>query len=351
MALSIPALEDIIPFDANDTYDFKFRYDKGGNQYTQSNLVIETNRGDGTDSEIYNQIMYSFDPFHTYVPSSAISALINGKQYKAKIRVGTEEEWSDFSEWKLFYVHTMPVVEITTIDDSGFIYNHIETFQANYIIPSEEGDPLMSYSFILYDENMGEIEKFPKKYAGGGNIEQTVKNLEANVKYIIYLETESTHGVVTKLFKEFIPLYDFPILGDTKFIVTNLRDKPSVKVEFELYQISGKVVDGGFLDFEDNTWVDLKNRSLQYDKDFCIDKDFVLKLWCKDLDDNSTILKMSNDNGRIEIAYLGGYIHIFKCSSAYCNHIVCPEAINSTKDIYIFLAQEKDKLNLICHQD
>ena len=150
MALSIPTLEKIYPFDANDTYDFMFRYDKGGNQFTQHNLVIMTNRGDGTDSVVYDVTTDSFNPFHTYVPGLANIALINGKQYKAKIRLGTNTLWSEFSEWKLFYVHSKPDIDILNIDETGVIYNHIETFQGSYIHPSAEEDTLVSYQFLLH---------------------------------------------------------------------------------------------------------------------------------------------------------------------------------------------------------
>ena len=134
MALGIPVLEDITPFEANETYVFKFRYDSGGDQYTKNNLVISTNRGDGTDTEVYNVEVNAFDAFHTYVPVLATTPLENGKQYKVKIRVGRDTNWSAFSDWKLFYVHSTPVIDITNIYDRGFIYTHIE-ISSTSIIP------------------------------------------------------------------------------------------------------------------------------------------------------------------------------------------------------------------------
>lgn len=354
MALSIPILENIYPFDANNTYDFKFRYDRGGNQYTKSNLVISTNRGDGTDSIIYDEVMESYHPFHTYVPSMATVPLVNGKQYKVKIRVGDNNLWSDFSEWKLFYVHTTPLVDIVNISDDGFIYNHIETFQVSYITPSIEEDPLMSYQFYLYDENMILINEYPKKYAisHSSMIEQTVNNLESGVKYILRLRTESSHGVIVNLTKEFTPLYNFPILGETTFNVDNLTDKPSVKISYELYQIEGAQTNGNSVSYEDNTWINLVGKSIHYDKDFYIKDDFIIKLWCKNLENNKVICRISGNEGIIEFVYLYKHIHVYKYKngSKYQNHIACKTVINPLKNTFIILKQVENMMNLTCQQ-
>lgn len=353
MALSIPILEEIKPFDANDTYDFHFRYDRGGSQYTKSNLVISTNRGDGSDLDIYDIELDSYDPFHTYVPSLATLPLENGKEYKAKIRVGTEELWSEFSEWQLFYAHSLPVVKIVNISEDGHIYSHIDTFQVSYEVPPQERDPLESYQFTLYDSEMRLINKYPKKYANTPMIEQTIKDLEPNRQYILTLRTESQHGVVVNLTEEFIPTYDFPILGETTFLVENLKDKPSVRVAFEVYQIDGTIIGDEHVSFSDNTWVNLSGKVVRYDTDFHIDDDFIMKLWCKGLNEGRLVCEISDNNGStLELSYLRNRIHVYKYrnNSPHSSYVVCDTEIDGLENVFIMVKQVDNMINIVCQQ-
>lgn len=351
MAISTPILESIYPFDANDTYDFIFRYDKGGTQYNKHNLVIETNRGDGTDSVVYDVILDSFDPFHTYIPGSATIPLINGKQYKAKIRLGANISWSEFSEWKIFYVHTKPIINIVNIGDDGFIYNYIDTFQAIYSIPAGEDDPLISYQYTLYDENLNIINQYDKKYItdANPNIEQVVTNLEYNKQYNIKLHTESLHGVVVNLIEPFRAIYEFPIMGDTTFVLENVPQKPSVQISFYVKQIDGEGEDN--IHYEDNTWVNLIDNTISYEKDFLVEKDFVAKIWCKDLVNNKTLFKIQGADGVIELIYFHKRIHVFKYrNNSPKYHIVSDILINPIEYTFILLKQQNNRLNLVCQQ-
>ena len=353
MALSTPVLEEIKPFDANDIYDFQFTYNKGGMQYSKSNLIISTSRGDGTDQDVYDVNIDSYDPFHTYVPGLALATLENGKQYRAKIRVGTGDSWSEFSEWRLFYAHSTPVVVFTNISTEGQIYNHIDSFQVSYTMPVGEHDPLVSYHFELYDKNMRLINKYPKRYPSGVMVEQIVKDLEVDKEYNIRFKAESSHGRIVDIVREFTPTYEPPILGETTFLVNNLESKPSVKIEYELYQIDGTVMNGEYISFEDDTWVDLKNKSIYYNTDFHIEDDFVLKLWFKDLDNNKTILKMVGDNGSsVKIIYSYNRIHVckYRGNSPHSTHVVCRKTISPDQSTFMIVKQIDNMIDITCQQ-
>lgn len=353
MALSVPTLENIYPFDANDTYDFQFSYDKGGDQYSKHNLVISTNRGDGTDSIVYDVTADSYEPFHTYVPALADIALINGKQYKAKIRLGTETAWSEFSEWKLFYVHSKPDLDIINIGEDGLIYNYIETFQGSYIHPVDEGDILVSYQFFLYDNENRLIEQFDKKYyAKTPLIEQTIKNFENGVPYKLTLKTESNHGILASVTKTFIPMYDFPIIGDVPFTLKNVPKKPSIEISFDLIQVDGEKDNEDSLIYENSTWVNLQDDKVFYDKDFLLKKDFVLKIWCKDLIEDETICKLQGVDGSIELVYSRGFIQAIKQANncPYVNRIVSYVPIVNEIEMFICLKQLDDLMELAVEQ-
>ena len=219
--------------------------------------------------------------------------------------------------------------------------------------PSGEGDSLASYQFRLYDEDMRLIEEYPKKYANTPMIEQTIKDLEPNRKYILQLLTESLHGVMVDLIKEFIPIYDFPILGETTFLVENLKDKPSVKIDFELYQINGTVNNGESISFDDNTWVNLNGKSIHYDTDFYIEDDFIMKLWCKDLDNNEVICKIFDGNdGVLDIVYSYKRVHVckYRVGTPHENHVVCNTVVDPSKNIFITLKQVNNMIDLVCQQ-
>ena len=131
--LTTPVLRKFNPFNATSDFLFKFDY-KGSNQAAKNNLVIEKV---DDNTVVYNQTQSTFSLQHN-LPANTIS---NGINYRAKIRVGDiNNNWSNFSDYIMFWVFDNPILAITTIDydNQNRVYNQTINFETTYSHPNSE---------------------------------------------------------------------------------------------------------------------------------------------------------------------------------------------------------------------
>lgn len=303
MALITPILTSTSPFPATSSHDFTFSV-SSGDQVVRSNLVIQNN---STGVEIYNGTIESFQLKHTV----NANVLTNGSEYRAKIRTGNiSNQWSNYSEWIVFWALANQVVTFTNISEGSIVYNSTVTLTGTYT--QANGELLESYRFLLYDENENLIKTYSEQFGDGSlTLEQEVAGLENNVLYHAEIKTVSIHNQTgTTGLISFKSIFVAPHLSSA-LTVTNEKNQGSIKISATLVQIIGQV-DSGTISYINSDWIDLTSGQISFQEGFNIQSDFILKLWCRDIPDDVVFLKLYSDYGRIELQKYSDRIHAFK---------------------------------------
>lgn len=353
----------IIPFPSTESFEFDFFY-SGQAQAVRNNLIIEKV---SDNTEVYNQVQETFSLKHV-LPENTLT---NGVQYKAKIRVGDiNNNWSDFSDWVVFYVLSPPILEITTIDyeNQNRVYNQTVNFETSYT--QLEGELLQSYRYLLYDSNKNLMYSFPEIFTDGSQpLIQEITNLENGILYYIEVKTISVNGALgsTGLIN-FKPFYVTPKLSAV-LTPENLPEQGAIKVSSVIIQLIGKLYDKNNieinpLDIEyiDNEWLDLTRDDygkLVFQDGFnLMQSDFILKIWCKNIIDNKVFFTMVSNHGKIELIKYNNIIHAFKhlnqqsITPHYASNeleiledqefVICMKHINNAIDLEIALFEGGD---------
>lgn len=328
--IQTPVLQSIKTYSALDSYNFPFDY-RGNVQIVKNNLIIEKT---SDNTIIYNQTIESF-AFQHIVNSNS---LVNGIEYKAKIRVGDiNNNWSDFSDWVVFYCYSHPILVITSIID-GIINNQNPLIQATY--QQMENDLLNSYRYLLYDNLDNLLYSYPEKF--DKLLQQQIEDLQNNNTYKIELKTLSEHGMEhSSGLIPFVASYIEPKL--TSIInLSNLKDSASVEIACHLIQIIGEVGSGN-ISYEDDEWVNLLDGMVYFQDGFYIEDNFTLKLWCKQLPLNDVFLKLKGKQGEIILKYQDNRIYLYKTIGANVYYCIFSDEIFPTNNDTIFISmQQKD---------
>lgn len=267
MILTTPLLSPIKSFSSNEVYEVVFNV-IGGNQVVKNTLEIQ-NVSD--NSIVYNMTVDSFVYKHV-IPKDK---LINGIQYKAKIKTGdASNNWSEWSSWSVFSCVDRPVVTIPTINNN-IINNQTVLFQGEY---SQEFDVLQSYKFILYNQNQIPIQIFTEKY--DNNLIQEITGLQNETKYYLELKTVSALSMEgSSGLCEFTPSYATPKLT-SMIALDNLYEQGAIKISSNVIQLIFKTEDGTNPVYINNNAIDLTNQMI-YLNNLDIDSNFSIKIFCK----------------------------------------------------------------------
>jgi len=304
LSLTTPLLSIILPFPSTQAQNFIFSY-SGSNQATQNNLVIQKNID---NSVSYDQTIQSFALNHPL----PINSLINGVEYKAKIRVGdVANNWSNFSDWIYFYVLSSPTILIPTIDINNKVYNSTINFTATY--SQLENELLQSYKFLLYNSNQNLLQTYSEQFSNGTipPISQEITGLENEELYYLEVKGISIHSQLsTSGLIAFTPFFITPRLITT-LNVENLPSQGAIKLSVQLIQEIGQI-DSGTVTFINNDWINLTSGQISFQDGFQLGSDFILKLWCKNIPDDTVFLKLVSEYGKIELIKYNNQIHGFK---------------------------------------
>lgn len=327
MTLLTPILRTPIkPFNANMAHVFDFYY-SGSNQAVKNNLIIQRN----TDNvEIYNQTLDTLQLKHT-IPSNTLQ---NGNEYKVSVRIADiNGNWSNFSDWIVFWVLDDANLNCTTIND-GKVYNQTVMFETTYTHPDSE--LLESYRYLLYDSNKNLLNTFTEKFSDGlSSLTQEIAGLQNDVLYYIEIKTISIHGQEsTSGFLNFKPKYIAPKLTAT-LTTENISEQGSIKISANILQLIGKV-GSGEIDYIDNDWVSLRNGSVVFEEGFNIyNSDFMLKIWLKDIPNDVVFLTLTSNSGKIQLIKNNNVVHAYK----YLNGVSRPSHFISN-ELHILPNQE-----------
>lgn len=296
MAEVQPMLLRIAPFDATKGSSLYYTY-SGSSQTLENNLRITDV---GTGMIVYDFNHSSFEKVH-HIPPDAIQ---NGKTYKAKLRVkfldGTYSPYSNEVEFKAI---ATPVLDIENIDGQGYVYNSDITFIARYSQPN--GERVKTYRYHLYDENEDLIKSFPLRVPSDGAgiiLTETASKLEKGKGYFIEISIETVNGFVWSQRERFIPLYIVPSING---LVQTRNDSKEgfVRITANLKQLLGTQVkpdpDDPYIsdnyEYEDDDWIVVPPDQPLIYKGLGMNRasDFIMKLWCRNVPDNSKFLELT----------------------------------------------------------
>lgn len=327
--LTTPVLRQIKPFSQGETAAIRFDY-KGNTQISRNELIIEQV---SDNTVVYQQTQASFSFAHNIVIPND---LINGTNYRAKIRVGNTTDWSVFSDYVFFWVLAEPVLTITTIDENAVKDQTVE-FSTTYT--HVNGELLESYRYLLYDSNQNLLNSFTEKFSdGSAPLTQEIAGLEDGVTYYLEVITNSVHGQEgTTGLVTFTPDYIAPQLL-TILEAVNKPSQGAIQVTASIFQLILKLYDSNNneisqfdIDYIDNDWVDMNRpdyQNLVASEGFLINgSEFWLQLWAKDIPDNTNFLKLTAPEGEINLEKQDNQIHVFKTinGSTLSSHYVSNE--------------------------
>lgn len=341
--LATPSISfPIKPFSPSKPYDFIIIY-RSGDQAVRNNLVIQRLSDNLT---VYDITLESFTLKHT-LPANKLQS---GVPYKARIRVGSVSgQWSQFSEWVIFWVFDSPTLAIGNIDyaNQNRVYGQTVEFTASYT--HLNGEMLSSYRFNLYNSNQQLIQSYDERFSNGDSpLTQEVAGLQNGELYYIELKTisvnqqEASTGLILVR-----PFYITPKITSA-ITVENKAEEGAVKVTANIIQIVGRLYDANgneinkdLIEYVDNEKLDM-NRidyvKLVYDKGFdTTTEDFVMKLWCENLPDDfsNVFLTVLSEYGRLDFKLYDNKIHILK----HINGVTYPAHYASND--YDFLPNEQ----------
>jgi len=293
MALVTPIIQSpILPFPSNTVKTISF-ISSGGSQVVANILMVYNN---ATNELIYTSEVTSFLLNNTISANS----LVNGIVYKATIQTkDISNNLSTPSDPIVFYVLENPTITITNIVD-GQVFNQNVTFSATY--SQSDGEVLQSYIYNLYDQYQSLSQSYSNTFADGSSpLTQLVQSLANNTLYYIEVKTVSVNGQLSSSgLIQFTPFYVSPSLFST-LTTTPDTSTGSIKVEAIILQLIG-VMDVGTAIYQDDTWIDLTQGGIvSFSDGFAIDqKNFIAKIWCKNVPLDTVFLKFYSPNGRIE---------------------------------------------------
>jgi hypothetical protein len=301
----------------------------------------EINIVDNSNSSIviYNKKVESFD-FYNTIP---LNTLINGHTYQIKMRTyNSNNQYSAWSDTVLVKCLTPPNLNITTIID-GKIQSPNPLIMATY--NQNEGDELYSYIYNLYKDGalIASSEVLLDKL-----LEYQFSNLENKTNYLMELKVRTSSGMENSVTQDFYCVYlqtKLPAVLKTE----NSSTTGSVKITSYVRQIRGRIFSGDDINYIDDTWADLHNTVVIWDKDgaFRLDGDWTAKIWARDLENNDVMLVkfVLDDNNYIQLSRYNNMFSLSKIVNGiklYELHSFVLGDILSTDQLYFFIQNDVD---------
>lgn len=295
MALTTPILYTQSAFDATNAQTFLFGV-VGGDQVTENQLTIINQ---ATNAIVYQETQTTFLYQHT-VPAGTLT---NGVYYSASvITYNANGTASSPSSSIQFYCYSTPTFVFSNIPTNNVIRNTSYNFEITY--DQTEDELLNSYSIVLYDAQQIELATSGVKYVGTSLTPPTVvsylfSGLNDDTNYYIqgFGQTIEGTNISTELI-EFIVNYETPNLYSAIELSNNCSGG-YVTVQSNLIGIDGESYPIPPVYADDNTVVDTTEGGyyVKWDSGYNIVGDFVLSLWGRDFNINSTIINLSNSSG------------------------------------------------------
>lgn len=276
-----PYIKKIAPFDANKDYEISISW--AGNRANSNRIFIYDNE---TNNLIHDHIVSSYALKHT-IPAHTLT---NGKKYVIQVQmISAGNVQSPLSDKVLFYTFETPDFYFEDITNHSIVEN--SSFIASIHYYSPDWEDIDKYIFYLYDSSKKQLLS-SNELTDDININYTYQGLDNNTIYYIRcigvtvngMELDTGYVEITVKFEnpnKYARIYASPIPSQGCIqVATNLV----------IIQYNGtdkfEYIDG---------MIDLRDKTLYYDKGFLIKDDFTLLLRGMNLWQTADILKMNNE--------------------------------------------------------
>ena len=277
-----PYIHKILPFDAN--YNHEITLSWTGNRSHANRIIIcdyETN------AVIFDDMVSSFALKHI-IPAHTLT---NGKKYTIQAQTyDVENNPSALSDKVLFFVFETPDFYFKDLPENHLITN--STFTANIYYYSEDWEDISKYVFYLYDASKKQLFE-SKELTDDLNINYTYKGLDNNTVYYIRCVGVTVNGMELDTgYIEITVKFENPNQY-ARLYATPLPKQGCIQVATNLIIIQYNGTDS--FDYIDGM-IDLRDKTLYYDKGFLIKDDFTVLIRGINLWQTAEIFKMSNGN-------------------------------------------------------
>lgn len=275
-----PQIKRILPFDANKDYEISISW--LGNRAHSNRIFIYDNE---TNALIFDHTVPSYALKHT-IPAHTLK---NGKKYVIQVQmISGDNSLSVLSDKVLFYTFETPEFYFENISNKSVIDN--STFNVSIHYYSPDWEDIGKYVFYLYDSSK-KLLRSSKELTDYININYTYQGLDNNNVYFIRCTGVTLNGMELDTgFIEITVKFENPNKY-ARLYATPLPSQGCIQVATNLVIIQYNGTDS--FEYIDGM-IDLRDKTLYYNKGFLIKDDFTLLLRGTSLWQTADILKMSN---------------------------------------------------------
>ena len=276
-----PQIKKILPFDSN--FDYEISISWTGTRAHSNRIFIYDNE---TNALIFDHTVSSYALKHT-IPAHTLT---NWKKYVIQGQmISGENTFSALSDKVLFYTFETPAFYFENIEDKSVIDNSSLSASIHYYSPDWED--IGKYVFYLYDSSK-KLLRSSKELIDDTNINYTYQGLDNNTVYYIRCVGVTVNGMELDTgYIEITVKFENPNKY-ARIYATPLPSQGCIQVATNLVIIQYNGTDS--FEYIDGM-IDLRDKTLYYDKGFLIKDDFTLLLRGMNLWQTADLLKMSND--------------------------------------------------------
>lgn len=277
-----PIVTHIKPFDATKDYEITFSWT--GKRACANRIIICDNE---TNDVVFDDTVSTYALKHT-IPALTLK---NNNKYTIQAQVyDSDNTPSTLSDKVLFYTFATPDFYFEDLSENALIEN--SSFTANIYYFSEDFELISKYVFYLYDSSKKQLLE-SSEMTDKDNISYTYKGLNNNTSY--YIRCVGTTVNSMELDTGYIKITVYYENPNTyaRIYATPIPSQGCIQVATNLIIISYD----GTENFEYiNGMIDLRDKTLYYDKGFLIEDDFTVIIRGMNLWQNADIFKMNNGN-------------------------------------------------------
>lgn len=276
-----PTIAKISPFDANMDYEITLLW--MGSRAHANRIIIYDN---DTNNVVFDDTVSSFSLKHT-IPGCTLK---NNKKYTIQAQIyDVENIPSALSNKVLFYTFVTPDFYFEDLSEHPVISNSSFTATIHYY--SEDWEEISKYKFYLYDASRKQLLQ-SIEMTDDYDISYTYKGLDNNTIYYVRCTGVTVNGMELDTgYVEITVKYENPNTY-ARIYAAPLPSQGCIQVASNLIIIQYNGTDE--FDYADSM-IDLRDKTLYYDKGFLIENDFTVIIRGINLWQTADIFKMSNE--------------------------------------------------------
>lgn len=277
-----PHIQHIAPFDANQDYEVVFSWT--GNRACGNRIIIYSNE---TNTVVFDDTVSSYALKHL-IPAYVLE---NNHQYVIQVQIYDKENVpSALSDKVLFRTFAAPDFYFEGLSDHPIITN--SSFDAAVHYHSSDWEDIGKYVFYLYDASKKQLLK-SSEMTDSFNISYTYNGLDNNAVYYVRCIGVTVNGMELDTgFQEIIVKYENPNTY-ARIYAAPLPSQGCIQVATNIIIIQYNGTDS--FEYTDGM-IDLRNKTLYYDKGFLIEDDFTVIIRGVNLWQNAELLKMKSSH-------------------------------------------------------